>query len=159
MRQAHHMEKRQQNTSPSFVLFGILDAGKSTLFRALDATDGIIRKTQAIEFGENYGVDTPGEFFSSSWYHSILTNLSSDIDTLIFVHPANVPEISLPPGLLTVYSDKKFVTVLTKIDLPDAQTDYVEKMLRASGIQDPFFRVNAKNKTTVHPLRQYLNLP
>ena len=147
-------EKRK----PSFVLVGPVEAGKSTLFHALKASKGEVRKTQAIEFGDDYGVDTPGEFFSSRWYHSILTNMSSDIDTLIYVHPADVPEVRMPPGLLTVYPDKDFVTVITKIDLPDVNPDAVEEMLRANGIKDPIFRISGLEPETVEPLRKYLKL-
>ena len=151
------MKKEQKR--PSFVLVGTVDAGKSTLFHALDAAKGIVRKTQTIEFGDNFGVDTPGEFFSSRWYHSVLVDISGEIDTLIFVHPADVAEVRMPPGLLTVYPDKDFVTVITKIDLPDAQPDIVEEMLRVNGITDPIFRVNARDKQSITPLRQYLKLP
>lgn len=142
----------------AFVLVGMLSAGKSTLLRTLTDSDKPVFKTQTIEYGDGLGIDTPGEFFSSCYYHSLLVNISSDIDTLVFVHPANVTEAKMPPGLLTVYPDKRFITVITKIDEPDAQTDDVENILRNSGIQDPIFRVNALDKDSVRQLSEYLNL-
>ena len=140
------------------MLVGPVEAGKSTLFKALDATRGEVRKTQAIEYGDEFGVDTPGEFFSSRWYHSVLTNMSGDIDTLIYVHPADVLEVRMPPGLLTVHGNKDFVTVITKIDLEGANPDAVEEMLRANGIKDPIFRLSGLDLETVEPLRKYLKL-
>lgn len=142
----------------SFMLVGPVAAGKSTLFKALDARKGEVCKTQAIEYGDEFGVDTPGEFFSSRWYHSVLTNLSGEVDTLIYVHPADMLEVRMPPGLLTVHGDKKFVTVITKIDVEEAKTDQVEEMLRANGITDPIFRLSGLDPTTVEPLRKYLKL-
>lgn len=150
------MDKKKKNHS--FMLVGPVAAGKSTLFKALDAIKGDVLKTQAIEYGDEFGVDTPGEFFSSRWYHSVLTNISGEVDTLIYVHPADVLEVRMPPGLLTVHGDKNLVTVITKIDSEDAKTEQVEEMLRANGIKDPIFKLSGLDPKTVEPLRKYLKL-
>ncbi len=57
-----------------------------------------------------------------------------------------------------MHGNKDFVTVITKIDLEDANPDAVEEMLRANGIKDPIFRISGFDPKTVEPLRKYLKL-
>lgn len=113
----------------SFMLLGSVEAGKSTLLKALLGRPEEVRKTQAVEFAETC-VDTPGEYFSHPRFYHALIQTSLDVTCLIYVHPANDVACRLPPGLMDIYSDKELIAVISKTDLPDAQPDVVERILR-----------------------------
>ena len=72
-----------------YVLLGTVGAGKSTLYAALHgiACDEA-KKTQAMQYDLDGGVDTPGEFFCHPMYYPALLSTTVDTDVLIYVHPA-----------------------------------------------------------------------
>lgn len=140
---------------PAFMLIGPIEAGKSTLFKALFDRDEDVRKTQAVEF-ETGGIDTPGEYFSHPRLYHALINTSSDVDTLVYVHPCNELECRLPPGLLNIYTGKQLIGVITKIDLPGAKPDYIEQMLREHGFNGPIFRVSNQDQQSIEHLKTFL---
>lgn len=139
----------------AFMLIGPVAAGKSTLFKGLFGQGGEVRKTQAVEF-EGSGIDTPGEYFSHPRLYHALINTSSDVETLVYVHPADDPEFRLPPGLLNVYAGKRLVSVITKTDLPGADPDAIEAMLRNNGFEGPFFRTSSRDPHSLDPIKAYL---
>lgn len=144
------------NENSRFMLIGPIEAGKSTLFKALFGRDGEVRKTQAVEFESDQGVDTPGEYFSHPRLYHALINTTSDIDVIVYVHPSNEKECRLPPGLLNIYEGKKLIGVITKTDLPGADPDYAEKILKNHGINGPIFRVSVNDAESINCLRSYL---
>ncbi|GGY02333.1 EutP/PduV family microcompartment system protein [Paludibacterium paludis] len=146
------------STPVRFALVGPVEAGKSTLFRALHGDDGEVRKTQAVEYDTEGCIDTPGEFFCHPRLHHALINSTADCDLLIYVHPANDMECRLPPGLLDVYAQRRLVTVISKTDLPDARPDAVEAMLRDQGIGGEILRVSGLEPDSVAALKTRLGL-
>ncbi|WP_434778427.1 EutP/PduV family microcompartment system protein [Neisseria sp. Ec49-e6-T10] len=144
------------NSKPSFMLIGPIEAGKSTLFKALLDREGDVRKTQAVEYGGEVGVDTPGEYFSHPRLYHALINTASDIDTIVYVHPCNELQCRLPPGLLDIYGDKNLVTVITKTDLENVDPDQIEEMLRSNGVKGKIFRVSNTDPSSIDELRNYL---
>ncbi len=138
-----------------FMLIGPIAAGKSTLFKALFGQEGDVRKTQAVEF-ESGGIDTPGEYFSHPRLYHALINTSSNVDTIVYVHPCDAQEYRMPPGLLTIYEGKRLVGVITKTDLPDARPDEIESMLREQGFSGPIFRTSNQDQRSVKELKSYL---
>lgn len=143
------------NAAQTFMLIGEIEAGKTTLINALFGKDEAARKTQAIEF-EGNGMDTPGEYFSHPRLYSALITSAPDVDTLVYVHPADHADCRIPPGLLDIYAHKNIVGVITKTDLPQAQPDAVETMMRSHGIQGPIFRISPQDEAALTALRAYL---
>ncbi len=137
------------------MLMGPVGAGKSTLFKVLFGLEEEVRKTQSMEY-ETGGIDTPGEFFSHPRLYHALINTSGEVETIVYVHPANEAEFRLPPGLLDVYEKKNLVGVITKTDLPDADPDRIEAMLRANGFTGPIFRVSSHDPGSMERLQHYL---
>lgn len=143
------------DAASSFMLIGPIEAGKSTLFKALFGRQEEVRKTQAVDF-EHENIDTPGEYFSHPRLYHALINTASNIDTLVYVHPANVFDCRIPPGLFNVYKDKKLLGVISKTDLPDADPDRVEELLNENGISPPVFRVSVEDPESIENLKSYL---
>lgn len=143
------------DTSHRFVLLGAVEAGKTTLFKALTGSRETVLKTQAMNY-EGGMVDTPGEFFSHPrLYHALITT-AAEADTLVYVHACNDPEFRLPPGLLEINAGKRVVGVITKIDLPDADPDGAEALLRRHGFHERIFRVSTYMPETLAAFRNYL---
>lgn len=138
-----------------FMLIGEIEAGKTTLINALFGKDEMARKTQAIEY-EGNGMDTPGEYFSHPRLYSALLCSAQSMSTLVYVHPADRHTCRLPPGLLEVYAGKSIIGVITKTDLPEAQPDAVEALLREHGIQGPIYRVSPNDPASLQTLKAVL---
>lgn len=138
-----------------FMLIGEIEAGKTTLINALFDKNEIARKTQAFEF-EGNGLDTPGEYFSHPRMYSALLCSAQDMDVLVYVHPADRATCRLPPGLLDVYSGQQVIGVITKTDLPDAQPDVVETLLREHGIAGSIYRVSSCDADSLQALKALL---
>jgi ethanolamine utilization protein EutP len=138
-----------------FMLVGPIEAGKSTLFKAIFNREEEVRKTQAMEF-EAGGIDTPGELFCHPRLYYALINTSGDVDTIVYVHPGDLFEFRLPSGLLEVYEKKKLLGVITKTDLPEADPDRIAAMLRENGFRGPVFRVSCHDPQSMELLKNYL---
>lgn len=121
-----------------FVLIGTVSAGKTTLFNALHGITESARKTQAVEFGLDGSIDTPGEFFSHPRFYHALINTTSDAEMLVYVHAADDTECRLVSGLLDVYGERRLIGVITKIDLPNVNVPAIREMLRTNGIEEIF---------------------
>jgi ethanolamine utilization protein EutP len=131
-----------------FVLLGAIEAGKTTLFNALTGKRGVALKTQALDYDRDI-VDTPGEFFSHPrLYHALITT-AAEADVLVYVHACDDQEYRLPPGLLGVNAGKRVIGVITKIDLPGADPDAAEHLLRRHGFDGPLFRVSVHRPETI----------
>ncbi|HFZ8995758.1 TPA: ethanolamine utilization acetate kinase EutP [Citrobacter freundii] len=135
---------------------GTVEAGKTTLFNALQGNYSLARKTQTVEFNKNGDIDTPGEYFSHPrWHHALITTLQ-DVDTLIYVHAANDSESRLPAGLLDIGARKRHIAVISKTDMPDADVAAVRRLLREIGFQEPIFELNSHDPYSVQRLVDYL---
>lgn len=136
----------------AFMLMGPVGAGKSTLFNALFERGSDVQKTQAVEYESDLGVDTPGEFFSHPRLYRALINTAADVGTLVYVHAADDFACRMPPGFLQIYPGKHLVVALTKTDLPEADPERVEALLREQGIAGDVFRISSQHPESIAPL-------
>lgn len=138
------------------MLIGQIGAGKTTLFNGLFGKDEAARKTQVMEFEGSCGIDTPGEYFSHPrMYHALIT-MSAEVERLMYVHPADVFDCRLPPGLLDVYANKSIDAVVTKMDRPDIDLPRVERLLRDAGVNGRIFPVSMHDLSSIDAVRRYL---
>lgn len=155
-----HHSHLSVDRSQAFMLAGPIGAGKTTLFNILfDRPPGDSHKTQAIEYEADIGLDTPGEFFSHPRLYHALINTASDVGTLIYVQAADDFECRMPPGLLAIYRDKPLIGVITKTDLPSADPDRVERLMREHGIEGEVFRISSQRPDSILPLKRILAGP
>ncbi|RBW50247.1 ethanolamine utilization protein [Marinobacter sp. F3R11] len=139
-----------------FVLVGDVGSGKTALTLALlESTDELL-KTQAVVFHPSHIVDTPGEFISRPAYYGALLSTIAEIDTVVYLQPANSRAFSLPPGLLQVYPDKRVIGVVSKTDLPDADTESACRVLADHNISPPYFLTSTATGEGVADLRSFL---
>lgn len=140
----------------NFILIGGVGVGKTSLFNKLLNIDNEAEKTQALVYYNEKTIDTPGEYFDNPRLYSAIIQTMSDIDTILYVHPANSTERKLPHGLFQIYEYKNLVGVISKIDLPDADVPEVENLMRDFGIDGDVFKVSIYNQKSIDELRQYL---
>ncbi|HQJ46502.1 MAG TPA: EutP/PduV family microcompartment system protein, partial [Ignavibacteriaceae bacterium] len=95
--------------------------------------------------------------FDSPRLYSAIIQTMSDIDTIIYVHTANSTERKLPHGLFQIYNSKRLVGVISKTDLPDADVDAVEEILRDFGIDGEIFKVSIYSESSIDKLREFLS--
>lgn len=141
----------------NFILIGGVGVGKTSLFNMLLGIEDEAMKTQALVYHNEKTVDTPGEYFDSPRLYSAIIQTMSDIDTIIYVHPANSTERKLPHGLFQIYNSKRLVGVISKTDLPDADVDAVEEILRDFGIDGEIFKVSIYSESSIDKLREFLS--
>ncbi|MGK0738028.1 EutP/PduV family microcompartment system protein [Yokenella regensburgei] len=135
---------------------GMVGAGKTTLFNALQGNYSTAIKTQAVEFNDAGDIDTPGEYFSHPrWFQALITSLQ-DVDLIIYIHAANEKENRLPSGLLNIGGNKRHIAVISKIDAPDANVDETRELLLSIGFQEPIFALNCRSRESIQPLMDYL---
>lgn len=139
-----------------YVLVGSVGAGKTSLFNALNNDYSLAVKTQAVAFDEQGGVDTPGEFFNHPRLYRALISTTTEAETIIYVHPADDPVCRLPNGLLDIYQNKRVITVITKIDLPNVDVPAIKQMLLANGLKEPIFEVCTQDPDSVQALATFL---
>ena len=142
-----------------FMLIGEIGAGKTTLFNHLFGKDEEARKTQVMEFEGDCGIDTPGEYFSHPRLYHALISMATDVERLVYVHPADVFDCRLPHGLLDLYADKTIDAIISKTDLPDADLARVTQLLRDAGIAGQIFSVARTDLVAIEKVRCHLLAP
>lgn len=139
-----------------FILVGEVGCGKTALMKALLQHHDEVRKTQAAVYHPHNVIDTPGEFSVRPSYYGALLATVVEVDTVIYLQPANSERFSLPAGLLQVYPDKRVIGVISKADLPDANLDRARRILQENAIAEPYFVTSAMTDDGVDQLRSYL---
>ena len=131
-----------------YVLLGTVGAGKSTLYAALHgiACDEA-KKTQAMQYDLDGGVDTPGEFFCHPMYYPALLSTTVDTDVQIYVRTA---------GFLNIYTQREVICAITKVDLPDADFEATKAMLMDHGVSGPFFPLGKDRPELLQELVDWL---
>lgn len=143
-------------SSSRFALVGGVGVGKTTLFNALFGNPEEARKTQALNYDVSGSLDTPGEFASHPHLYRALITSTDDVDTLVYVHPADSLEFRLPPGLLDIHPGRRRLGVISKCDLPGADVPAVEKLLRCHGIDGEIVHTRRGDSAGVERLRTLL---
>jgi len=138
------------------MLIGPRNSGKTTLIQALKNEPKVYRKTQTIEFIDCF-VDTPGEYLQvPKLFHPLITS-ATVVETIGVVFDATSKDFSFPPDFFTAFNNR-VVGIVNKIDLPDADQDYAERVLRFAGVKGPIIRVSALTGRGIKKLKEILNI-
>jgi ethanolamine utilization protein EutP len=138
-----------------FMLVGGVDAGKTTLLKALENKDPeLTNKTQMIDYS-GWGIDTPGEFIQRSYFRRVLVSSSFDAQLIIAVQDATWPEIVFPPHYFLMFPQHT-IGVVTKMDDPAADPERAQAQLRDAGVTGEIFCVSAITGYGISELRAYL---
>jgi len=140
----------------NILLAGAPEAGKSTLCRALLGGPEAVIKTQALEYHGNMLVDLPGEYLTHPHLRRLFLSSAQNVRAILYLQAANSVPLGIPPGLLHTLPGQLVIGVITKMDLPDADSARSREFLRQQGIEEPFFELSVHHPATIATLRAWL---
>lgn len=137
------------------MLVGKTGCGKTTLTQVLNNKKIEYQKTQAVVF-DNEIIDTPGEYLENRSYYKALNVTSCEADLIIFIQSADDFQNLYPPSFSNMFSGKKVIGVITKIDInPDTKES--ENILINAGVEE-IFKLNLLNSTGISELKEFLGV-
>lgn len=140
--------------SKRVMLIGAIEAGKSSLVKALMGDEQPARKTQALEY-RDWVIDTPGEYSENPMYYRTLMATSLEAGIIVMVQDATRERNYFPPGFSQGFP-QSCIGVITKIDHPDANPELAEEYLRPSIGDARVFRTSAYTGEGMAELRAFL---
>ncbi|WP_312653730.1 EutP/PduV family microcompartment system protein [Proteiniclasticum sp.] len=135
------------------MLVGRTESGKTTLTQALRGQKPVYHKTQYISYHDVI-IDTPGEYAENKNLSQALALYSYEADIIGLLISAIEPYSLFPPNI-TPCVNREVIGIVTKIDLPEADTDQAEEWLRLSGCEK-VFHVSSTTGEGIPPLLRYL---
>jgi len=149
------MVERKNSRLWRFILFGGVGAGKSTLKAVLnDQAPSLARKSQMIDYA-GFGIDTPGEYSEMGHMRNVLSTVAYDAELLVIVQDGLAQRSIFPPGYFCMYPQPK-IGVVTKMDLPGADCERGQRLLKEAGVDGPVFCVSALTGNGISALRDFI---
>ncbi|MDI3501656.1 MAG: ethanolamine utilization protein EutP [Thermosediminibacterales bacterium] len=138
------------------IVIGPSGAGKSTFINAMLGECSEAKKTQMIEFKENY-VDIPGEYIEIRRFNYIVIDMAIESSLIIVIQDATSDRPSLPAGFCAVFQ-KPVIGIINKIDLKEANIDRAEKFLIEAGvIKGNIFAVSSKTHEGIAEVKRMIH--
>lgn len=135
------------------MLVGKTTAGKTTLIQHLLYGESSYKKTQSIEFLENF-IDTPGEYIElPTMYHALLIT-SYEAQVILFLIDSHEESSVFPPNFANAFN-RKVIGVVTKLDKEGGDYKRAEDQLLKAGVER-VFPINYDKPETVEALKNYL---
>src|SRR5690606_24230697 len=100
------------------MIIGAIEAGKSSLIKALFGEQGQAAKTQALEF-RDWIIDTPGEYSENPFHYRSLMVTAQEACLLLMVQDATRERNYFPPGFSSGFPIPS-IGIITKCDHPKA---------------------------------------
>ena len=135
------------------IFIGTSGSGKTTLIEALRGEKLVYRKTQYIDYSDNF-MDTPGEYAEGNDLAGALAVYSYESDVVGLVLCATDDFCVFPPACAPV-ANRPVIGIVTKCDEPNANPNLAKMRLELCGCERIFF-TSAKKHTGVEELLEYL---
>ena len=135
------------------IFIGTSGSGKTTLIEALRGEKLVYRKTQYIDYSDNF-MDTPGEYAEGNYLAGALAVYSYESEVVGLVLCATDDFCVFPPACAPV-ANRPVIGIVTKCDEPNANPDLAKMRLELCGCERIFF-TSAKKHTGVEELLEYL---
>ena len=116
------------------MLVGKSGCGKTTLVQAVNNSDRVHIKTQAVEFHSNM-VDTPGEYIENRLFYKALIVTSAECDVIALVQSCTDEECIFPPKFASVFP-KPVIGIITKSDSKAVKLSGTVRCLEMSGVKN-----------------------
>ncbi len=134
-------------------LIGKVGCGKTTLKQRLSEEEIHYRKTQTVNYSENF-IDTPGEFIDLPFFCRNAINVACDAGLLGVCITANEHQNKLPPNFALTFNGP-VIGIVTKCDEPDADVKRVSRWLEYAGVnRHKIYPVSAISGEGIHELTQ-----
>ena len=135
------------------ILMGKSESGKTSLIEALRGERIVYRKTQYIDYSEDF-MDTPGEYTEGNDLGGALAVYSYEADVVGLVLSATDDFCIFPPACAPV-ANRPVVGIVTKCDHEDARPELAEMRLLLCGCERVFF-TSAKTGQGIDEILEFL---
>ena len=135
------------------IFMGRSGSGKTTLIEALRGEALVYKKTQIIDYSEDF-MDPPGEYAEGKELGGALAVYSYESDVVGLVIEATDEYSIFPPAWAPV-ANRPVIGVVTKCDEEGARPDLAKMRLELCGC-DPIFFTSSKNREGMDELLEYL---
>ncbi len=125
------------------IFMGKSGSGKTTLTEALKGEKLIYRKTQYIDYSDNF-IDTPGEYSEGNDFGGALAVYSYEADVVGLVLCATDDFCLFPPACAAV-ANRPVIGIITKCDSCRANIDAAKLRLELCGCEKIFLTSSKKN--------------
>ncbi|MGE7272969.1 EutP/PduV family microcompartment system protein [Brevibacillus panacihumi] len=140
--------------SKRVMVIGAIEAGKSSLIKALLQKEQPARKTQALEYAD-WVIDTPGEYSENPMFYRTLMATALEAGMIVMVQDATRDRNYFPPGFSQGFPHA-CIGVITKADHPAADVKRAEAFLRQAIGGARIFCTSAHTLEGVEELRSFL---
>ena len=135
------------------IFMGRSGSGKTTLIEALRGDALVYKKTQIIDYSEDF-MDTPGEYAEGKELGGALAVYSYEADVVGLVIEATDDYSIFPPACAPV-ANRPVIGIVTKCDENGARPELAKMRLELCGC-DPVFFTSAKTREGINELLEYL---
>ncbi len=122
-------------------MIGGIGAGKTSLKLRISRETAKATKTQVLTYDTTF-IDCPGEYLEIPRYYHVLIDASHMVSEIWALQDAKVLRAIYPPGFTRVFT-KPVVGIVTKIDLPAADSLKAVALLKHAGLEDPIYLTSA----------------
>ncbi|MGI6108733.1 MAG: EutP/PduV family microcompartment system protein [Eubacteriaceae bacterium] len=143
------------NNKHRVALIGKIGCGKTTLRQKLSDEELHYRKTQTINYTEDF-IDTPGEFIDMPFFCRNAINVACDAGLLCICIAADDIQNKLPPNFALTFNGP-VIGIITKIDKPNSNPDKVIKWLEFAGVsRKKIYRISSYTGEGIPELEQVI---
>jgi len=138
------------------MLVGRIGTGKTSFKQAIQNESLSYKKTQAIEFFDDF-IDTPGEYAENRSYYRALIVTSAEADLVILFQDCVEKTLWFAPDFSSMFGDKPVIGIVTKIDIAEEKEniDAAYNSLLQAGCS-PVFMVSNSIGTGIDQVKKYL---
>lgn len=136
------------------ILFGHSGSGKTTLTQVLRGEKIEYQKTQYVLYGTKI-IDTPGEYAENRQLGRALALYAYEADICGLLVSATEQYSIFGPNI-TSMTNREVIGIVTKTDLPHANSDLAESWLRLAGCKK-IFRLSSVTGEGIKELAEYLD--
>ncbi len=136
------------------ILIGRTGSGKTTLTQVINKYLIKYKKTQTMEYHNNF-LDTPGEYIENRRFYNALITSSCDCDVIGLVQDCTDNGCIFPPSFAAMFN-KEVIGFITKIDCVDANIKYAQECLRNAGANN-IFKVSSLEGNGIEDIKVFLS--
>ncbi len=136
------------------MLIGPTGSGKTALANALNGSEGPLRKTQTITYG-NKTIDVPGSYIENTeMYKHIIATAQHASHILVLIDQSQCTEV-YSPGFAKAFRIP-VIGVITKCELMEENLEACIRQLKKIGVLEPYFQISVKTGKDLEALKGHL---
>ncbi|WP_240376767.1 EutP/PduV family microcompartment system protein [Bacillus piscicola] len=138
------------------MIIGAIEAGKSTLTKALLGREVKAKKTQTLHYYD-WIVDTPGEYTENPLFYKNIMATALEVTHVLYIQDATKKKSIFPPGFSTGIN-KLPIGVVTKADAEEADIVRAVSQLKKVMPKGPIVTTSAYTGQGIEEIRNLVQL-